>query len=258
MKKNTKARIAYLLFITFLTWLPIIVGVIYSFNSGRSAGTWSGFSLKWYAKLFRDRSMISAFSNSILLGVSSSLLAAVISVPAAISFRNRSSTVVNLTRSALMIPILVPDIILGMVFLAFFRLLDLPFGMLTLIIAHTSFSIPYIYTQVSARLASMDDNLIAASRVLGAGPVRTFFEITLPYISPALLSGMILSFAMSFDDVIISIFVTGVNVNTLPIKVYTQVKTGMTPEVNALCTVMLAVALIGISLSALIKRRYSK
>ena len=100
--------------------------------------------------------------------------------------------------------------------------------------------------------------MIDASRVLGAGPIRTFFEVTLPYLFPAVLSGAVLSFAMSFDDVIISVFVTGANVNTLPIKVYTQVKTGMTPEVNALCAVMLLVALTGVTVSGVIKRKMNR
>lgn len=258
MKKRSGLKTSYLFFITVLTWLPIVVGVIYSFNSGKSAGTWSGFSMKWYLKLFRDRSIREAFLNSIVLALSSSILAAAISVPAALAFRRPVLRLSKYACAVLMLPLLVPDIILGMVFLAFFRLLHLPFGMLTLIIAHTAFSIPYIYRQTASRVASMDDSPADASRILGAGPVRTFFEITLPYLSPAVFSGMILSFAMSFDDVIISIFVTGANVNTLPIKVYTQVKTGMTPEVNALCSVMLLIAIIGLSLSAFIKRRFLK
>lgn len=256
--KKSRFPLVFLIFITVITWIPIAVGVIYSFNGSRISTHWDGFSLRWYVKLFHDREIREAFFNSVILGLSSSLLAAIISVPAALAFSKPGIPCTKITRSTLMIPIMVPDIILGMVFLAFFRLLGLPFGMLTLIIAHTAFSIPYIYTQTAARVVSMDTAVIDASRVLGAGPVRTFFEITLPCLLPAVFSGMVLSFAMSFDDVIISIFVTGVNVNTLPIKVYTQVKTGMTPEINALCSIMLLVAILGISLSGLIKRRYKK
>lgn len=257
MKKSRFPTI-YLIMITILTWIPIIVGVLYSFNESKLATNWGGFSLKWYVRLFQDKSMRTAFFNSVILGISSSLLAGVISVSAALAFSKPGLPAAGAIKSTLMLPIMVPDIILGMVYLAFFRLLKLPFGMLTLIIAHTAFSIPYIYRQVAARVASMDTFVIDASRVLGAGPVRTFFEITLPYLMPAILSGMILSFAMSFDDVIISIFVTGVSVNTLPIKVYTQVKTGITPEINALCTIMLLVAISGICISKFFQRRSNK
>ncbi len=138
------------------------------------------------------------------------------------------------------LPIMIPEIILGMVFLAFFSLLNLPFGMTTLVIAHTTFCIPYIFMMVKARLVlALDKSIAEAARDLGATQVRTFFDITLPLIMPAVMSGCLLAFAMSFDDVVISIFVNGPKLNTLPIKIYTQLKTGVTPEINALCTVIL-------------------
>ena len=137
------------------------------------------------------------------------------------------------------VPIMIPEIILGMVFLAFFSLLNLPFGMTTLVIAHTTFCIPYIFMMVKARLVGIDRSLEEAARDLGASQIRTFFDITLPLIMPAVLSGSLLAFAMSFDDVVISIFVNGPRLNTLPVKVYTQLKTGVTPEINALCTIIL-------------------
>ena len=149
---------------------------------------------------------------------------------------------------------MIPEIILGMVFLAFFSLLDLPNGMLTLVIAHTAFCIPYIYMMVKARLVGMDHSLEEAARDLGATPVRTFFTVTLPLLLPAVASGCLLAFAMSFDDVIISIFVTGPKVTTLPVKIYTQMKTGVTPEINALCTVMLGVTVMVLLLAGLFRR----
>ena len=137
------------------------------------------------------------------------------------------------------IPIMIPEIILGMVFMVFFSFLGLPFGMVTLVLAHTAFCIPYVFTMVRSRLIGMDLSLEEAARDLGAGEITVFFTITLPLIAPAILSGMLLSFAMSFDDVVISIFVTGATTNTLPVKIYTQMKTGVSPEVNALSVVML-------------------
>ena len=147
------------------------------------------------------------------------------------------------------IPIMVPEIILGMVFMAFFSLLGLPFGMTTLVIAHTAFCIPYVFMMVKARLVGIDKSLEEAARDLGASPRRIFFDITMPLIMPAVASGCLLAFAMSFDDVVISIFVNGPKLSTLPIKVYTQLKTGVTPEINALCTIILAVVIVILLLS---------
>ena len=156
------------------------------------------------------------------------------------------------------LPIMIPEIILGMVFLTFFHLLNLPNGMVTLVIAHTAFCIPYIYMMVKARLVGMEKSLEEAAKDLGATPIRTFFDITLPLILPAVASGCLLAFAMSWDDVIISIFVTGPKVTTLPIKIYTQMKTGVTPEINALCTFMLGVTVLVLILAGLIRKKLAK
>ncbi len=141
-----------------------------------------------------------------------------------------------------------------MVFMAFFSLIGLPFGMGTLVLAHTAFCIPYVFMLVKARLVGMDPSLAEAAQDLGAPPVRVFFDVTLPLTAPAIASGMLLAFAMSIDDVIISVFVTGVDVNTLPIKIYTQLKTGVTPEVNALCTLMFLATLAVCLLAAFLAR----
>lgn len=142
------------------------------------------------------------------------------------------------------IPIMVPEIILGMVFMAFFAMLDLPFGMVTLVLGHTAFCVPYVYMMVKSSLVGIDKSLGEAAKDLGATEGRAFFDITLPLILPAVVSGMLLAFAMSLDDVVISIFVTGARTNTLPIHIYTQLKSGVTPEINALCTLMLAVTFL--------------
>jgi spermidine/putrescine transport system permease protein len=143
------------------------------------------------------------------------------------------------------LPIMTPEIILGMTFLAFFSLLSIPFGMLTLVIAHTAFCVPYVYLLVRARLACLDKSYVEAARIMGASDMRAFYDITLPLVFPAIISGMLISFAMSFDDVIISVFVAGVHTNTLPMKIYSQIKTGVTPKTNAMCTLifLLTVAL---------------
>ena len=252
MKKSSLFQKIYLGLITVLMYLPIVLVVIYSFNESKISSIWGGFSLKWYESLFKDEDMFEALINSLILALSSGLLAAVIGTTAAVGFTKIQPKSKGFVEYLSMLPIMIPEIILGMVFMVFFELLGLPFGMLTLILAHTTFCIPYIYMLVKARLVGMDKSLAEAARDLGAGEGQVFWQITLPLLMPAILSGMLLSFAMSFDDVIISLFVTGVNVNTLPIKIYTQMKTGVTPQINALCTLMLAATILLVTVSTLL------
>jgi len=258
MKKNTIFSKLYLGLITVLMYLPIILVVIYSFNESKISSVWGGFSLKWYESLFRDEDMFEALVNSLILAATSGLLAAVIGTAAAVGFTKIQPKGKGFIEYLSMLPIMIPEIILGMVFMVFFDLLGLPFGMITLILAHTTFCIPYIYMLVKARLVGMDKSLAEAALDLGAGERQVFWDITLPLLMPAILSGMLLSFAMSFDDVIISLFVTGVNVNTLPIKIYTQMKTGVTPEINALCTLMLGATIILVTASNLLGKAKGK
>jgi spermidine/putrescine transport system permease protein len=244
MKNRTKLPNIYLGVALAVMYLPIIIVIIYSFNESKLSSVWDGFSLKWYIELFRDKSLLEALVNSLILAILSSVAAAVIGTLGAVGMARVKRRGSGLIEYLSTLPIMIPEIILGIVFLVFFSLLRLPFGMLTLLIAHTAFCIPYVFMLVKARLAGMDKSLTEAARDLGATDLRAFLDITLPLILPSVASGMLLAFAMSLDDVVISIFVTGVNTNTLPIKIYTQLKTGVTPKINALCTLLLAVTVI--------------
>lgn len=258
VKKKTRVPAIYLGVITFIMYIPIILTIIYSFNESKLSSIWGGFSLKWYEELFADRDMKEALINSLILGGASCLLSVIIGTSGAIGmhkWKNRANDVISYFS---MMPIMIPEIILGMVFLAAFSFMGLPFGMLTLIIAHTTFCVPYIFMTVRARLVGMDPSIEEAAKDLGASQMHIFLDITLPAIVPAILSGMLLSFAMSFDDVVISIFVTGPTVNTLPIKIYTRMKTGVTPEINALAAVMLAVTIFIFVLASLISKKFKK
>ena len=255
MKNRTKLPNIYLGVILCLIYLPIVLVVVYSFNESKISSVWGGFSLRWYETLFKDRAMFEALVNSIVLGLSSSLAAAVIGTLGAVGFTKIQARTKNVVEYISMLPIMTPEIILGMVFMAFFSLLNLPFGMLTLVLAHSAFCIPYVYMMVKARLVGIDKSLEEAAMDLGASPRRIFWDITLPLIMPAVLSGCVLAFAMSFDDVVISIFVNGPKLSTLPIKVYTQLKTGVTPEINALCTVILTVVILVELVSSLFQKK---
>ena len=244
----------YIGIVTVLTYIPILLTVVYSFNASKISSIWEGFSLKWYAELFRDRDMGEALRNSLILAVLCCSLAVFIGTTGALGMHRAKSRFNDAVAYVSMLPIMIPEIILGMVFLSVFSLMGLPFGMVTLVIAHTTFCVPYVYSMVKARLVGMDPALEEAALDLGASKVRVFFDITLPLILPAVLSGVMLAFAMSFDDVVISIFVTGPRVNTLPVKIYTKLKTGVTPEVNALATLMLAVTIVLLVGAALVGR----
>ena len=258
MKKKWKWSNLYLAIMILLMYFPLVMVVIFSFNESRLSANFTGFSLKWYETLANDRDLKEALFNSILLGVLSCGISAVIGTLGAVGMARVKYKTKGMMEYLSTIPIMIPEIILGMVFLVFFSMLNLPFGMTTLVIAHTTFCIPYIFMMVKARLVGIDKSLEEAARDLGAGPIRTFFDITMPLIAPAVLSGSLLAFAMSFDAVVISIFVNGPRLNTLPVKVYAQLKTGVTPEINALCTIILVVITAVLFLSSFLSKRAEK
>ena len=249
MKKVSKAAVIFLVVITVLNYLPIILTVVYSFNKSKLSSVWEGFSLDWYKMLLGDGDIKKALLNSIILAFLACVLALIIGVSAALAMRGKKLFFDDFISNFASLPIMIPEIILGMVFMAIFSYMNLPFGFVTMTIAHASFCVPYVFLILRARLMGMDLSLEEAARDLGASEFETFRDVTLPYILPGIASGLLLSFAMSFDDVVISIFTTGPSVNTLAIKIYTKMKTGITPEINALATVILVITVLIIFIS---------
>jgi len=244
MKKKPLYPI-YLCLILIIIYVPIFVVIIYSFNQSRLTYLWSGLSLRWYRELFMDRSMFEALGNSLTLALLTSFFSGAIGTLGAVGMTRRKIRTTEKTIEFLSIlPIMTPEIILGLSFLAFFTFIALPAGMVTLVIAHTAFCVPYVYLLVKARLVGLEKSYFEAARIMGAGDMRAFYDITLPLVLPAVISGMLISFAMSFDDVIISVFVAGVDTNTLPMKIYSQIKTGVTPKTNAMCTLIFVMTVI--------------
>jgi spermidine/putrescine transport system permease protein len=252
--KGGAAPRAYLGAVLIIMYIPILLVIVYSFNRSRISSVWGGFGWHWYAELFHDRGMWSALWNSVVLGLLASLAAAVIGSLAASGLSRARLPGAAIMGYMAILPIMIPEIVMGMVSLAFFAILSLPFGMLTLVIAHTAMCIPYSFLLVKARLQGLDRSYVEAARVLGAGEWRAFYDITLPLVMPAVISGILISFAMSFDDVIVSVFVTGVNTNTLPIRIYTQMKTGVTPKTNAMCTLLFAATIVLVLISTAVSR----
>ena len=252
--KNRKLRFStvYQIFLLALMYLPIVVVVIYSFNISKNTTVWSGLTLDWYKKMAGNRGLLEALRNSLVLAALSSGLAGVIGTLGAVGMARVSFKSKGIVEYISTLPIMIPEIILGMVFMAFFAMLSLPFGMLTLVLGHTTFCVPYVFMMVKSSLVGIDKSLGEAAKDFGSYERRALWDINLPLILPAVISGMLLAFAMSLDDVVISIFVTGARTNTLPIRIYTQLKSGVTPEINALCTVMLVVTFVIVVLSRVI------
>ena len=267
-KKRAVGSTIYLIFILILMYLPIGVVVLYSFNANtaHSSALFTGFSLQWYAELFGDkRGFLDALKTSLIVAGVSVVFSGVLGTLGALGMARRRvkksffqrllSTGATLTENLMSLPIMLPEIILGLAFMSLFTLMNLPFGMLTLILAHITFCVPYVFIIVKGRLATMDDSLMEAARDLGASPVRAFFSVTLPLLSPAVLSGALLSLAMSLDDFVISFFVNGAQTTTLPLKIYSSVRYGVSAQVNALCTVMLAFVFALVALSQLVLKK---
>lgn len=250
--KNPFGRV-YVALVLLLMYLPIIVLVVFSFNESKT-GLFTGFTTDWYTKLLGNRQLMDALKNSLQLAAYSCLGAAIIGTAGAVGMSRRHFRSKGFLENMSLVPIMIPEIILGMAYLAYFAFIRLPFGMTALAITHTTFCIPYVYVNVKSRLAGMDPAIPEAAIDLGASRTRMFFDITLPLIAPAVMSGMLLAFAMSMDDVIISFFVNGPTSITLPLKVFSMLKVGVSPEINALCTLMLVSIFAAIGLYQLANR----
>ena len=250
-------RVYVLLVFAFL-YVPIAIIIVYSFNATKSNVVFSGVTLDWYTKLFNDEDVITAFVNSLTVAVISTAVSAIIGTVGAIGIqrqRFKGKSVINLLT---FIPIVIPEIIMGISLLVFFSALQMDFGIFTLVLAHTTFCIPFVLINVKSRLAGFDLSMEEAAMDLGASKLTVFRTITLPLIFPAVISGAMLAFALSLDDVIINFFVSGPESTTLPIKIFSMLKFGLSPEINALCTIMLVTTFAFLILSQGIKLRREK
>jgi spermidine/putrescine transport system permease protein len=254
-----------LLAYTFL-YLPIVMLVLFSFSTSRYASLWGGFSLEWYAKLFHNPDLSQALLNSLLIAAATTLIATVLGTLAALGlerFPDRRRAAYH--DAALTLPILVPDIVQGISLLLFFvlvfngleRLFDWrpTLGRTTVIVAHTAFAISYVAVVVRARLSGLEKSLEEAAMDLGANEWQVLQRITLPLIWPGVLSGGLLAFTLSLDEFVITFFTSGPGATTLPIQVWSMVKRGVTPEINALSTLMLLTSIALVTLSVLLQRR---
>ncbi len=251
------ARLWLTLVYAFL-YLPIILVIVYSFNAAKYSTDWRGFTLKWYELLLRNETLLEAALNSLLVGALAATLATVLGVLAAIALRRYRFPGRKVLHGSIYVLTVSPDIVMGISLLIFFISISLELGFLSLLISHTTLALPFVAITVLARLAEFDESMVEAARDLGASEWKAFYHVILPLIRPAVLAGWLLAFTLSMDDVLISFFVTGPSFEILPLKIYSMVRLGMKPDVNALSALMFGVTVILVVSAWLLGRRRKK
>ena len=258
-KKSLKlGRIAakgYLSLIYILLYLPIIVLVVMSFNQSKSGYNWGGFSLKWYESLFNNQAMLDAFWHSIVLGLVAATVSTLIGTLTAMALHRYNFRGKGLLNGLLFVLMMSPEIVLAISLLALFLLIGLQLGFVSLLLAHITFCLPFVVITVFARLSSLDERLMEAARDLGASESTMMRTVLIPVIFPAVMAGWLLAFTLSLDDVVVSTFVTGPSYEILPLRIYSMVRVGLKPEVNAIGAILLAASLVLVVISQLLLRR---
>jgi len=256
MRRFTWFNATALTFGFVFLYLPMVILVIYSFNASKLVTVWAGFSTKWYAELFQNDAFLDAAWVTLQVGVASSTLATILGTMAAYvlvrSGRFRGRTLFS---GMIYAPLVMPEVITGLSLLLLFIGIGLDRGIFTIILAHTTFSMCYVSVVVSSRLVSFDQSLEEAALDLGCSPFESFRLVTLPIIAPAVISGWLLAFTLSLDDLVIASFTSGPSATTLPIKIFSAVRMGVSPEINALSTLMIAIVAIGVISASIVSKR---
>jgi spermidine/putrescine transport system permease protein len=255
-RKIGNFALALIAFLTFaFLYVPIFVLIAFSFNKAKSGSAWTGFTLDWYAAMFKNDALIEALGNSLVIGVSATLIAVVLGTLLAMAMERYQFRSKPVWDGLLYMPVIIPEIVAGVSLLLFFATIQMERGLLTLILAHVSFTTPFVYMTVRARLADFDRSVEEAAMDLGANELQTFFRVTLPLIMPGVISGGLLAFTLSMDDFIISNFVKGVGGETLPVYVWPQLKRAVSPEINAASAMLLLFSIIIVVTSLVLQQR---
>lgn len=253
--KTSGVRTFYLSLFFVALYIPVLSVILYSFNQSPSTAQWTGFTLDWYQQLFRDRVIAESFRISIVVALLTSVVSAILGTGTAITtlyVTNRMEKAIN---GVMVLPLLVPEVALGVSLLLFFSALNLPFGYLTLVLSHSLFCVPYVYIMVQLRLKEIDVSIIEAAKDLGAAKWQVIKTIILPLVTPSIITSSLLALAMSLDDVVISTYMSGPTSTTLPVHVFSMMRVGVTPKVNALCTLILVGTFFIVGISQLISKK---
>ena len=235
-------------------YLPIFLLVLFSFNQSKSGFVWEGFTLEWYDALFHNRVLLQAFGNSLLIGTISTAFATFLGTLGAWLLYRYNFPAHRLMETFIFVPMIMPEILMGVSLLVLFVLFSLPLGYFSVIIAHVTFTFPFVLVGMQARLEGMDPSLEEAALDLGATPTQAFFKVILPYLVPAIASGALLAFSLSLDDYIVTVFVTGAESQTLPLKVYGMVRVGLNPQLNALSALGIVLTMVLVFVSERLKQ----
>lgn len=255
MKKESKKKRVnalkniFIALIFIFLYIPIFMVILFSFNTSKMNIVFEGFTLQWYGSFFENRTLMESLYNTLIIAGASTAISTVIGTLGAVGLSRHKFHGKAIVDMLLYVPIVIPEIVLGVAMLSVYTLIDIPLGLVGMTIAHVTFCIPFVVISVRARLAGFDMNLEEAAMDLGANRFRTFQKITLPLIMPGVISGATLALSLSLDDVIISFFCSGPGSATLPLKILEMVKHGVSPEVNALSTIITLVIIVVISLN---------
>lgn len=247
-------RLGFLALILFFIYLPIGVLVVNSFNESRYGTSWQGFTFKWYERLFANESLMTAATHSLTIAIVAATVATLIGTLGAVALYRYQFKGKAAMSSMVFVSMLTPDIVMAISLLIIFIAIGIELGFVSLLIAHITFCLPFVIIAVYSRLRGFDVRMLEAARDLGAGEGYIFRKIIFPLALPAIASGWLLSFTLSLDDVIVSAFVTGPGYEILPLKVYSMVRVGVSPEVNAISTLLLVISLTLVAMSQLLLR----
>lgn len=237
-------------------YIPILILIIYSFNAGRSVAVWSGWSTKWYISVFQNDQLLDAAWITLKVGAISATVATILGTMAALVLSRHGRFKGRTLFSAMIYaPLVMPEVITGLSLLLLFVAVNLDRGFWTIVLSHITFTMCFVAVVVQSRLVSFDRSVEEAALDLGCTPFMTFFRITLPIIWPAIISGWMLAFTLSLDDLVISSFTTGPGATTLPMKIYSDVRLGVKPEINAICSLMVAVITIAVVIASILTKK---
>lgn len=259
MKKLGKIYLAIML---LFLYVPIFVLIVFSFNETKSRSVFSGFTLDWYQKLFHNRIIMTSLRNTIIIAVIASIVSTVLGTLAAIGINSMKKVPKAVVMNVTNMPIINPEIITGvslmLLFVFFAARMNLEFGFVTLVIAHITFDVPYVILNIMPKFKQMDPHLFEAAQDLGCSPFQAFRKVVLPEIMPGVVSGFLMAFTYSLDDFIISYFTSGSTSQTLPITIYSMTRRKISPEINALSTLIFIVVVVILVLKNIIENKSAK
>lgn len=241
MKKHKWLETSYIGLMMAFLYAPILVLMVFSFNDSKSRNVWSGFTLHWYADLFHDEEIISALLVTLFIALVSAVIATVLGTAAAIGLDKMNKKLRSVVMTLTYLPMVDPDIITGVSLMLLFIYLKMEFGLSTLILAHVTFNVPYVILNVMPKLRTMDKYTYEAAMDLGCNPMQAFFKVVIPEIMPGIMAGFLMALTFSMDDFVVSYFVGGASVQTLPVAIWSQTRRKVSPKINALSTIIFAV-----------------